>query len=184
MTTLDAQCIQRAIDECIPHEYEGPPLLPNQTVPTVDYHDSTPCLGGKTYGPDGQFLSACDYNPAVHHNPARLIACEARVRASPPPECRVQVFTASGWTRQYSIHTVSPITRLKRDKPIQTGKVLVTCVVSIPGIGSHSGSGEEWADDENAMTSAEAQAGEDETFMDARCEGHSGHMTGRALDQQ
>jgi len=47
---------------------------------------------------------------------------------------------------------------MKKDKPIQSGKVLVTCVVSIPGVGTHSGSGEEWADDENAMTSAEAQA--------------------------
>jgi hypothetical protein len=36
--------------------------------------------------------------------------------------------------------------------------VLVTCVFTITGLGSHSGSGEEWADDENAMTSAEAQA--------------------------
>ena len=69
-----------------------------------------------------------------------------------------QIFTASGWTREYTVHTVSPITRLKRDKPIQTGKVLVTCVVSIPGVGTHSGSGEEWADYENAMTSAEAQS--------------------------
>ena len=69
-----------------------------------------------------------------------------------------QIFTASGWTREYTVHTVSPITRLKKDKPIQTGKVLVTCVVSIPGVGTHSGSGEEWADDENAMTSAEAQS--------------------------
>lgn len=69
-----------------------------------------------------------------------------------------QIFTASGWTREYSVHTVSPITRMKKGEPIQTGKVLVTCVVSIPGVGTHSGSGEEWADDENAMTSAEAQA--------------------------
>ena len=69
-----------------------------------------------------------------------------------------QVFTASGWTRQYNVHTVSPITRIRRDQAIQTGKVLVTCVVTISGIGTHSGSGEEWADDENAMTSAEAQA--------------------------
>jgi hypothetical protein len=61
----------------------------------------------------------------------------------------------SGWTRDYSIHTVSPITRMKKDKPIQTGKVLVTCIVSIPGVGTHSGSGEERADDENAMTSAD-----------------------------
>lgn len=69
-----------------------------------------------------------------------------------------QIFTASGWTREYAVHTVSPITRMKKDKPIQTGKVLVTCIVSISGVGTHSGSGEEWADDENAMTSAEAQA--------------------------
>src|ERR1700751_4849180 len=66
--------------------------------------------------------------------------------------------TPSGWTRQYTVHTISPVTRLKKDKTIQTGKVLVTCTVSIAGIGSHSGSGEEWAGDENAMTSAEAQA--------------------------
>jgi hypothetical protein len=69
-----------------------------------------------------------------------------------------EVVTASGWTRQYSVHTISPVTRIKGDKPIQTGKVLVTCVVTIDGVGSHSGSGEEWADDQNAMTSAEAQA--------------------------
>jgi hypothetical protein len=69
-----------------------------------------------------------------------------------------QIFTASGWTRQYNVHTISPVTRVKREKAIQTGKVLVTCVVSIQGIGTHTGSGEEWADDENAMTSAEAQA--------------------------
>jgi hypothetical protein len=68
------------------------------------------------------------------------------------------VFTASGWTRNYTVHTVSPITRLKNDKPIQTGKVLVTCVLTIAGVGTHSGCGEEWADDPNAMTSAEAQA--------------------------
>ena len=69
-----------------------------------------------------------------------------------------EVVTPSGWTREYTVHTVSPITRMKKDKVIQSGKVLVTCVVTIPGIGTHSGSGEEWADDENAMTSAEAQA--------------------------
>jgi hypothetical protein len=47
---------------------------------------------------------------------------------------------------------------MKKDKAIQTGKVMVTCVVSVTGFGSHAGSGEEWADDENALTSAEAQA--------------------------
>jgi hypothetical protein len=69
-----------------------------------------------------------------------------------------EVVTASGWTRQYAVHTISSVTRLKKDKTIQTGKVLVTCTLTIIGIGIHTGSGEEWADDENAMTSAEAQA--------------------------
>ena len=68
------------------------------------------------------------------------------------------VVTASGWSRQYSVHTISSVTRVRKDKLIQTGKVLVTCTLTINGVGSHSGSGEEWADDENAMTSAEAQA--------------------------
>ena len=56
-----------------------------------------------------------------------------------------EVVTASGWTRQYAVHTISPVFRLKKDKTIQTGKVLVTSTVTIAGIGSHSGSGEEWA---------------------------------------
>jgi hypothetical protein len=47
---------------------------------------------------------------------------------------------------------------MKRDKIIQTGKVLVTCTLTIYGLGSHTGSGEEWADEQNAMTSSEAQA--------------------------
>jgi len=68
------------------------------------------------------------------------------------------VFTASGWTREYTVQTLAPITRLKNDKPIQSGKVLVTCVVSIPSVGAHSGCGEQWAEDPNALTSAEAQA--------------------------
>ena len=69
-----------------------------------------------------------------------------------------QTFTPAGWTRVYQVTTLSPITRMRKDKTIQTGKVIVTCVVSIQGLGSHSGSGEMWADDDNAMTRAEAQA--------------------------
>jgi len=69
-----------------------------------------------------------------------------------------EIFTPAGWTRVYQVTTLSPVTRVKRDKTIQTGKVIVTCVVSIQGLGSHSGSGEMWADDDNAMTRAEAQA--------------------------
>ena len=50
------------------------------------------------------------------------------------------------------------ITRAKRNAEIVTGKILVTCKVTIEGLGTHSGTGEEWADEDNAMTSAEAQA--------------------------
>ena len=97
-----------------------------------------------------------------------LVAATSRVgrkgRVTPYADPRAytdrlnQIFTASGWTRHYEVHTVSPITRMKGDKPIQTGKVFVTCVLTIPGVTTHSGCGEEWADDPNAMTSAEAQA--------------------------
>jgi hypothetical protein len=69
-----------------------------------------------------------------------------------------QIFTPSGWTRTYEVHTLSSVTRMKKDKLIQTGKVLVTCTVTIAGLGTHADNGEEWADEENAMTSAQAQA--------------------------
>ena len=69
-----------------------------------------------------------------------------------------QLFTPTGWTRSYTVTTVAAISRFKRDKVIVTGKVLVTCSLTIHGLGSHTGGGEEWADEENAMTSAEAQA--------------------------
>jgi len=69
-----------------------------------------------------------------------------------------QLFTPTGWTRTYEVSTVSAVTRMKRDKLIQTGKVLVTCTLTITGLGCHAGSGEDWADEENAMTAAEAQA--------------------------
>jgi hypothetical protein len=69
-----------------------------------------------------------------------------------------QIFTPSGWTRTYDVTTVSALSRMKRDKVIQTGKVLVTCTLTIHRLGCHTGSGEEWADEQNAMTRAEAQA--------------------------
>jgi hypothetical protein len=46
------------------------------------------------------------------------------------------------------------LTRIKKGKL----KVLVTCTLTIIGLGCHAGSGEEWADEENAMTESEAQA--------------------------
>jgi hypothetical protein len=68
------------------------------------------------------------------------------------------LFTPQGWTREYRVETVSNITRIKGGESIVTGKILVTCTVTIIGLWSHSGTGEEWADDSNAMTAADAQA--------------------------
>lgn len=66
------------------------------------------------------------------------------------------LFTPGGWTRRYKIHTSANFQRSKDQKIV--AKVLVACELTIFGIGSHSATGEEWADDENAGTSAEAQA--------------------------
>ncbi len=68
------------------------------------------------------------------------------------------LFTPRGWTREYKVETMTNITRVKKGESIVSGKVLVTCTVTISGIGSHSGTGEEWADYDNGMTSADAQA--------------------------
>ena len=48
-----------------------------------------------------------------------------------------QLFTPSGWTRTYEVTTVSAVTRMKKDKLIQTGKVLVTCTLTIARLGTH-----------------------------------------------
>jgi hypothetical protein len=66
------------------------------------------------------------------------------------------LFTPAGWTRRYSVHTSPNFQRNKDQKTV--AKVFVTCELTIFGIGSHSATGEEWTDDENAGTSAEAQA--------------------------
>jgi hypothetical protein len=64
--------------------------------------------------------------------------------------------TPAGWTRKYVIHTSASFQRDKDQRVV--AKVLVACELTIFGLGSHSATGEEWADDENAGTSAEAQA--------------------------
>jgi len=66
------------------------------------------------------------------------------------------LFTPAGWTRRYTIHTSANFERTSDQKIV--AKVLVTCELMIFGLGSHSATGEEWADDPNAGTSAEAQA--------------------------
>jgi len=66
------------------------------------------------------------------------------------------LFTPAGWTRKYTIHTSASFERSKDQK--LAAKVLVTCELTVFGLGSHSATGEEWADDDNACTSAEAQS--------------------------
>lgn len=66
------------------------------------------------------------------------------------------LFTPAGWTRKYTVHTTSNFQRDEDQKLV--AKVFLTCEVTIFGLGSHSATGEEWTDDENAVTSAEAQA--------------------------
>ena len=66
------------------------------------------------------------------------------------------VFSPAGWTRKYTVHTSANFQRSKDQTT--TAKVFVTCDLTIFGLGSHSATGEEWTDNENAGTSAEAQA--------------------------
>jgi hypothetical protein len=67
-----------------------------------------------------------------------------------------EIFTPAGWTRRYVVTTSANFER-DEDKKL-VAKVFVTCNLTIHGIGSHSATGEEWADNDNAGTSAEAQA--------------------------
>jgi hypothetical protein len=66
------------------------------------------------------------------------------------------LLTPAGWTRKYAVHTSANFQRGKDQKTV--AKIFVTCELTILGLGSHSATGEEWADDDNAGTSAEAQA--------------------------
>jgi hypothetical protein len=70
------------------------------------------------------------------------------------------IFTVRGWTRKYAVEMINNVERKTshEGESQMVGKVVVTCEVSIYGLGTHSGIGEEWADNENAGTAAEAQA--------------------------
>jgi hypothetical protein len=69
-----------------------------------------------------------------------------------------EVVTAAGWSEKYSVQTLAGITRTTGNQIVQTGKVLVVCLLTIQGIGTKRGTGEAWADSENAMTTADTQA--------------------------
>jgi hypothetical protein len=66
------------------------------------------------------------------------------------------LFTPAGWTRKYTVHTSANFERKPDQKTV--AKVFVTCELTIFGLGAHSATGEEWTDNDNAGTSAEAQA--------------------------
>jgi hypothetical protein len=71
------------------------------------------------------------------------------------------LFTPLGWTREYAVQTVQNFEMPQKGdgkSTLITAKVLLTCKVTIYGLGTHAGTGEEWATDENALTRAEAQA--------------------------
>jgi hypothetical protein len=53
---------------------------------------------------------------------------------------------------------VSNIARIKGGESIATGKILVTCTVTIIGLWWHFRHSEEWVDDSNAMTAADVRA--------------------------
>ena len=66
------------------------------------------------------------------------------------------LFTPAGWRSDLWVHHGMAVANERgRATP---GKVVVTCQVTIHGLGSHCSTGEDWAENENAATSAEAQA--------------------------
>ena len=71
-------------------------------------------------------------------------------------DCLNALFSPAGWTRKYTVHSSASFQRGKDQRVV--AKVFVTCDLTIFGLGSHSATGEEWTDDDNAGTSAEAQA--------------------------
>src|SRR5881628_1110496 len=72
-----------------------------------------------------------------------------------------EVFGEWGWTRSYDVQVAQNFERRAPGDKKQTAvaaKVVVVSTVTVHGLGSHTGVGEEWADDQNAATRAEAQA--------------------------
>ena len=69
------------------------------------------------------------------------------------------LFTPLGWTRDYNVQTVQNFERKERGATERTitAKIVVTCRVTVYSFGTHTGLGEEWADNDNAGTAAEAQ---------------------------
>ena len=75
-----------------------------------------------------------------------------------------ELFGPEGWTREYTVTVATGLDRVVTKKGGETqttpnqGKVFVVAKVTVHSLGTHVGTGESWIDDDNAMTSAEAQA--------------------------
>ncbi len=82
----------------------------------------------------------------------------AYVKSAVYRERLTELFTTAGWTSRCETAMFSNLTRDKGSAKVNTGKLLVTCTITIDGFGTHSSTGEEWADEDNALTTAEAQA--------------------------
>lgn len=82
----------------------------------------------------------------------------AYVKSAAYRERLTSLFTISGWTSHCEILMTGDISRQKGNVNLTTGKVMVACTVTIHGLGTHSSTGEAWADDDNGLTTAEAQA--------------------------
>lgn len=75
-----------------------------------------------------------------------------------------EIFGEWGWTRTYNVQVAQNFERAinkggnGQKQSVICAKVVVVSTVTVNGLGSHTGVGEEWADDENSATRAEAQA--------------------------
>lgn len=75
-----------------------------------------------------------------------------------------EIFGEWGWTRTYTVQVAQNFERVigrgtnGQKQSVVCAKVVVVSTVSVTGLGAHTGVGEEWADDENSATRAEAQA--------------------------
>jgi hypothetical protein len=68
-----------------------------------------------------------------------------------------QLFSPVGWTKEPVTSTV-PAIRTVGDSKFPTSKILITTTLTIHRLGTQPGTGEEWADEENAFTAADAQS--------------------------
>jgi hypothetical protein len=72
---------------------------------------------------------------------ARLLVNKVRLDADPRAytDRLNALLSPQGWTREYKVETMSNITCVKKGESVLSGKVLVTCTVTIFGLWSHSG---------------------------------------------